>query len=221
MNYVLKSLLMCLFLLKGLVSWADDCVVDGIYYELDADKKEACVKPCGDGRYQGQVIIPSSIQVEGIDYTVTSIGEKAFDNCNRLYSISIPNSVTSIRRGSFSFSGLVAVTIPASVKTIGQGVFDNCNSLKKINVSDGNKYYCSIDGNLYSKDKTVLMLYPAAREGDYTIATETKTLIAGCKNSIIPTDGSVTNIGQSAFSGSSTGRMLISPLVSFSADPSG
>ena len=58
----LKCLLVSLFLSIGLASWADDCIVDGIYYELDANKKEASVRPCGDGRYQGSVIIPASIQ---------------------------------------------------------------------------------------------------------------------------------------------------------------
>ena len=226
MNYVLKSLLMCLFLLKGLVSWADDCVVDGIYYELDADKKEACVKPCGDGRYQGQVIIPSSIQVEGIDYTVTSIGEKAFDNCNRLYSISIPNSVTSIRRGSFSFSGLVAVTIPASVTSLGEHAFEGCWSLTTVNLSEGLKsigewafahtglFTVTIPNSVESigewafsgcsdmhsmKVKKGNTHYDSNNDCNAIIETATNTLIAGCMNTTIP--NSVRVIGPNAFWG--------------------
>ena len=46
MYNVLKCLLVSIFLSMGLATRADDCLVDGIYYELDANKKEACVKPC-------------------------------------------------------------------------------------------------------------------------------------------------------------------------------
>ena len=86
MYNVLKCLLVSFFLSIGLVSWADDCIVDGIYYELDADKKEACVKPCGDGRYQEQVIIPSSIQVEGHLLTALYTYILIFCYCNRCKS---------------------------------------------------------------------------------------------------------------------------------------
>ena len=227
MNYVLKSLLMCLFLLKGLVSWADDCVVDGIYYELDADKKEACVKPCGDGRYQGQVIIPSSIQVEGIDYTVTSIGEKAFDNCSKLYFITIPNSVTSIRKGAFSFCyGLAAVTIPASVTFLGEHAFEGCSNLTTVKLPEGLKsigewafahtplttitipisvesigeWAFSGCGDMLSmKVKEGNTHYDSRKDCNAIIETSTHTLIAGCLNTIIP--NSVRVIGPNAFWG--------------------
>ena len=137
MKKYLRVLSLLLIIIVAGKSAAYEACVDGIYYELDTIKKEACVKPCGDGRYQGQVLIPASIQVEGVEYTVTSIGEKAFDNCNRLYSISIPNSVTSIRRGAFSFSGLVAVTIPASVTSLGEHAFEGCNAMSSLIVPEG------------------------------------------------------------------------------------
>ena len=226
MYNVLKCLLVSFFLSIGLVSWADDCIVDGIYYELDAIKKEACVKPCGDGRYQGQVLIPASIQVEGVEYTVTSIGEKAFDNCNRLYSISIPNSVTSIRRGAFSFSGLVAVTIPASVTSLGEHAFEGCWSLTTVNLSEGLKsigewafahtglFTVTIPNSVESigewafsgcsdmhsmKVKKGNTHYDSNNDCNAIIETATHTLIAGCMNTTIP--NSVRVIGPNAFWG--------------------
>ena len=54
--------------------------------------------------------------------------------------------------------------------------------------------------------------------GNCLIETATKTLIAGCANSIIPTDGSVTSIGNSAFSGSSPTSITIPSSVTSIGD---
>ena len=112
---------------------------------------------------------------------VKSIGEWAFIRCTGLTSITIDNGVTSIGLGAFyECSKLTSITIPASVTSIGEIVFSGCTGLTNIIVEKGNTKYHS--------------------DGNCLIETESKTLIAGCKNSIIPTDGSVTSIGSSAFS---------------------
>ena len=114
------------------------------------------------------------------DGSVTSIGFYAFHYCHGLESIAIPNSITSI--GSYAFKecyNLQSVTIPNSVTSIGSSAFSYCNILTSIVVAEGNAKYHST--------------------GNCIIETATKTLVVGCKNSVIPTDGSVTSIGSRAF----------------------
>lgn len=78
-------------------------IIDGINYRIDATTKTATVIELDWwGKYEGDIIIPSSITIEndGI-YTVTSIGNSTFYDCTGLTSITIPNTVTSIGYNAF------------------------------------------------------------------------------------------------------------------------
>ena len=114
--------------------------------------------------------------------SVTSIGSSAFRNCSGLTSVTIGNSVTSIGSSAFEgCTGLTSITIPDSVTSIGYSAFEVCTGLTSITVADGNSKYHS--------------------SGNCIIETSSKILILGCKTSVIPSDGSVTSIGSSAFAG--------------------
>ena len=113
---------------------------------------------------------------------VTTIGASAFHGCDSLTSISIPDGVTFIGDSAFRGCGrLTNITIPDSVTHIGWRVFSDCSRLTSIAVNEGNPVYHS--------------------DGNCLIEMESKTLIAGCETSVIPADGSVTSIGDSAFYG--------------------
>ena len=141
-----------------------------------------------------------------IEQGVTSIGGWAFYNCSSLTSVTIPNSVTSIGDSAFyNCSRLTSVTIPDSVTSIGDQVFSGCSSLTGINVDPDNKYWCSVDGVLFSKDMKMLVAYPGGRAGAYKcpdgvtfIGDHAFSYCSRLTSVTIP--NSVTSIGNSAFS---------------------
>ena len=84
----------------------------------------------GDG---GDVVIPDSID----GYTVTSIGDEAFRNCDDLTAINIPNSVTTIGdRAFYSCAALTTIDIPDSVTTIGDYAFTICYDLTTVTIGN-------------------------------------------------------------------------------------
>lgn len=91
-----------------------------------------------NNEYAGDIVIPSSVEYNGITYRVTSIGDNAFFNCSGLTSVTIPNSITSVGNGAFrGCSGLTSVTIPNSVTSIGKSAFLGCSALTSMSIGEG------------------------------------------------------------------------------------
>ena len=136
---------------------------------------------------------------------VKSIGNRAFDYCYSLISISIPNSVTSIGDESFiDCSSLSNLVIPNSVTSIGAWAFDGCKSLRSFVIPDsvtsigyGAFSYCSSLSSLVIPDGVTSIR-------DY--------VFSGCSSlSSLVIPNSVTSIGDSAFSGCSSLSSLAIP----------
>ena len=144
----------------------------------------------GEGAFEGCDNLNSIVLPE----TLTSIGGNAFstsgpDVSSGLTSITIPNMVTSIGDGAFAGLGLNSITLPNSVTSIGINPFAGCTSLETITVEEGNTVYDSRDNC------------------NAIIETATNTLISGCQNTIIP--NTVTSIGVEAFAWSGLTSIII------------
>ena len=92
------------------------------------------VTSIGERAFQDCLGLTSVVIPEG----VTSIGACAFQNCRSLTSITIPKSVTSIRTSAFfECSSLTSITIPEGVTSIGEWVFAHCMRLTSITIPEG------------------------------------------------------------------------------------
>ena len=106
----------------------------GIKYGLNENDQTAIVSGHTD-TLSGVITIPATVTKGGVKYTVTSIGNDAFNYCTDLTSVTIPDSVTSIGDDAFErCSGLTSVTIPDSVTSIGSGAFSYCTDLTSVTI---------------------------------------------------------------------------------------
>ena len=183
-------------------------VVDGIQYEvIDWDAGTALVGNQGRGA-SGDVMIPANVAYEGKGWTITKIGDDAFNKCEDLTSVVIEDGIQAIGDDAFGdCPKLVSVTIPASVGEIDMEYhpFSSCTSLTTITVDAANRYLCAVDNVLYNKDMTVLLQYPAGSAAtEFTIPASVTALgeeaMKECNNLVSVTiPASVTTLLEEAF----------------------
>ena len=115
--------------------------IDNLYYDLNAESKTAEVAFSYNTRYlSGSIVIPESVTHEGVTYTVTSIAQMAFGECNDVTSITIPNTVTTIGRSAFIHCfNMTSIVMPNSLESIGEYAFDNCKELATVTLPESLK----------------------------------------------------------------------------------
>ena len=127
---------------------------DNLTWELSCDSILTISGTGEMANYSNALSVPwysynSSIQYVVIGNNVTSIGERAFNNCSGLTSVTIPNSVTSIGYQAFYVcTGLTSVTIPGSVISVGDYAFYKCSGLTSLTIEEGVK---SLGLNTFSR----------------------------------------------------------------------
>ena len=160
------------------------------------------------------ILIPKTVKdSNNIDYTVTSIGVRAFSGCTSLQEVYIPDGVTVI--GNLAFSGctsLQEVYIPDGVTIIGNSAFRDCTSLQEVYIPDG---VTTIGSYVFYGCTSLQEVY--IPDGVTIIAASTFSGCTSLQEVYIP-DG-VTGIGVNAFSGcTSLQKVYISNSVASIAD---
>ena len=177
-----RQILFFVMILLSMTASAQGSVkIDGIYYKLNSGDKTAEVVSTRF-RYTGDVVIPSSVTYNNVDYSVTSIGNQAFAKSTDLTSVSIPATVTSI--GSY--------------------IFTECTSLASIVIEEGNTVYDTRENcNSIIETASNKLLYGCMSstipDGVASIENSAFSGCTGLTSAIIP--NSVTSIGNAAFSG--------------------
>jgi BspA type Leucine rich repeat region (6 copies) len=195
-------ILIALFL--SLWSFSQTFTDNGINYNVtDPANFKVEVAPQDSFTFSGEANLPNAVTYNGNSYSVTSIGNDAFSNCNGLNSIVIPDSVTSIGNSAFyNCSSLPSITIPNTVTSIGDGEFSNCILLASVAIPSA---VTIIKANTFrncSKLTAVTILNTITSIGD--------SAFTGCSVlNAITIPSSVTTIGGDAF-GYCTGLTAIS-----------
>ncbi len=92
-------IIMCLTACLG--AWSVEVEVNGIKYEANLETKSAMVVH-KDSKYEGSLVIPSTILVNDVECSVTSIGEYAFFGCGNLISVVISEGISTFEKDAFS-----------------------------------------------------------------------------------------------------------------------
>ena len=179
-----------------------ECTEDGLKYMVMSESpKEVMLLGYEGEKPMGALTIPAKVQ----GYSVTSIGGRAFERCQNLTMVTIPNSVTSIGyHAFFACLGLTSIEIPNSVITIGNEAFCSCISLESVLFAEDSKLtrinYATFVGcrNLES----VIIPNSVTSIGDHAFSS-----CDSLKSVTIP--NSVTSIGRGAFGGSGLTSIII------------
>lgn len=177
--------------------------------------------------YRGTIKIPRTVSDKHYKYTVVEIGELAFAHSFPLPCVEIPNTVTSIKYRAFydclmlshveisdsvtsigeeafrECPSLKTVTLPKSLSYLGTDVFYDCMNLEYINVDPQNEQLSSIDGIVYNKDATALLVCPGGKRTvtiPNSVISIAKRAFVYCRNlTSVMIPNSVISIGESAF----------------------
>ena len=87
----------------------------------------------------GTLEIPSVINVNEANYTITSVGNSAFAEIYYFCVLNLPETLTSIGDEAFAKNKIDSLSIPDNVTTIGKAAFRDCGYLRAINIGEGIK----------------------------------------------------------------------------------
>ena len=190
-----KLILLLLTIISGLSASSANTIIeyDGISYSISskpADGLPGTVSVEKSSRYYNAVI-PDTIDYDGKQYIVESIGGRAFqyssissirlpntlkfigyeafNYCNRLTSVVIPDSVIQISAYAFSYcSSLSSVEIGKSVSWI-ESAFYGCSALKEFIIDEDNPNLICIDDIVYSKDMSSVNMCLPSKKGEIAL----------------------------------------------------
>ena len=132
--------------------------VGGLFYKTaegySMDFVEVTGNP-GGGKYSGDVVVPGTVEYDGITYTVKGVGNRAFEGCGDLRKVTISEGIYKI--GAYAFIGcgnLERVILPSTLENIDASnpVFEGCSKLEITTTAprEGQEDYCYLhDGALY------------------------------------------------------------------------
>lgn len=192
-----KHLLLIIMALLPMIASAYDVIVGGLYFNLDANAKTAEVT-YGESKQSLAVTIPETITIGSTTYTVTSIGDDTFAQCDKIQSVTLPSSITHIGKSAFyQCLAMTEINIPNSVIEIDEGAFRYCWKLTSIDLPNALTKISNATFSNCNSLETVSI--------HSSITSIGERAFYGClKLNTIELPNSVTSIGDNAFNGCSS-----------------
>ena len=194
--FMKKQILLFLLAFLPLLAHAfsGEVVINGVKYFVKTAANVAEVRGY-TSECPSNLVIPASVEYEGVTCNVILIAHNAFSSCTSLTSVTIPNSVTSIGDYAFfSCSSLTSITIPNSVTSIGSSAFSRCSSLTSITIPNS---VTSIGSSAFFSCTSLTSV--TIPNSVTSIGNEAFSSCTSLTSITIP--NSVTSIGQYAFYG--------------------
>ena len=112
-----------------------------VYFQLDNGTAKATYNTYNMPNYgsslTGTLIIPDSVEYNGVIYPVTAIGDYAFHHSYGIDTVILPNTITAINTEAFcACADLKSVAIPNSVITLGNLAFAACHQLSDMTIGE-------------------------------------------------------------------------------------
>ncbi|NLA73292.1 MAG: leucine-rich repeat protein, partial [Clostridiales bacterium] len=130
---------------------------NGLYDYIDIVVKAGI---SGDYEYR---LIDNMEEAEIIGFTNDSVKSTTVSDSVNFNGTDIP--VTSIGNAAFENTALTSIEIGANITSVNGASFDCAYALEEINVKPSNKNYMDIDGVLFNAFGTTLIKYPASKDG--------------------------------------------------------
>lgn len=165
--------------------------IDGIKYHI-SNHSATVIKYTGS-KYSGDIVIPETIQCDGENIVVRTIGEEAFYECDGITSVTLPESIDSIGICAFwGCTGLTDIKIPDNTKYVGYTAFTNCTGFP---VKGGIRYADKFLIEAVDKGRTAYQV----QEGTRWIGINAMSYLQHAESITLPSSLEV--IGNFAFSG--------------------
>lgn len=133
---------------------------------------------------EGDIVIPSTVSINGKNYTVTAIADEGFKN-SKISSVNLPPTIEVIGNSAFfRCLNLAGIVIPPSVMDIGVDAFYYCSSMEYIQVTNGNQMFRNVGKLVVGKDGYIYA-YPGKGDAVFNIPDGIKGIerkaISGCQ----------------------------------------
>ena len=159
------------------------------------DDNTVCVAK--NDKFVGPLIIPETIEKNGVSYRVTAIESSAFSG-SEITSVEIPGSIKEISIGAFSDTPLEKVSLNEGIERICYGAFGRCKITSVcipgsvVFIDKRSFYECALlEEVLFEKPSAITTFYPSSFEGSIWQSEQLKqsgTLIVGNTLVLVNTD---------------------------------